>query len=117
MAALLCPAAKKEPVHLETTAPAPEPHDDLPVSRPRVIRELVIGGSAILVGLLVAPLLTFMMGHMSLGPYAHGGAARLLADYFTGLGRAAPVFWAVALGPYVMTLLVRLIYFVARSRN
>jgi hypothetical protein len=114
MAALLCPAAKKEPVHLETTAPEP---DDLPVSRPRVIRELVIGGSAILVGLLVAPLLIFMMGHASLGPYAHGGAARLLADYFTGLGRAAPVFWALALGPYVMTLLVRLIYFVARRRN
>lgn len=99
---------------METTAPEP---DELPVSRRRLIRELVIGGSAILVGLLVAPLLIYMMGHASLGAYAHGGAARLFADYFTGLGHGAPVFWAVALGPYVMFLLVRLIYSAARRRT
>jgi hypothetical protein len=114
MAALLCPAAREEPLHLETTATEP---DDLPVSRPRLIRELVIGGSALLVGLVLAPLLIFAMGHATLGPYAHGGAARLLADYFASLSHGAPVFWAVALGPYVMTLLVRLIYFMARRRN
>jgi hypothetical protein len=114
MAAVLCPVVTKEPVHLESTAPEP---DDLDVRRPRIIRELLIGGGAILVGLLVAPLLIFMLGHASLGPYAHGGAARLLADYFAGLGRGAPVFWALALGPYVMTLLVRLLYFVARGRT
>ena len=99
---------------METTAPEP---DDLPVRGPRVIRELVIGGSAILVGLVVAPLLIFMMGRSFLGAYAHGGAATLFADYFTGLGHAAPVYWAVALGPYVMTLLVRLLYFLARHRT
>src|ERR1700694_3632723 len=114
MAALLCPAATKEPLHVETTA---SEEDDLPVNRPRVIRELVIGGSAILVGLLVAPLLIFLVGHSTLGPYAHGGLGRLLADYFAGLGRGAPVFWAIALGPYVMTLLVRLVYFLVRRGN
>jgi hypothetical protein len=40
----------------------------------------------------------------------------LLADYFAGLGHGAPVFWVVALGPYVMTLLVRLVYFLVRRR-
>jgi hypothetical protein len=113
MAALLCPAASKEPVHLESTA---SEEDDLRVSRPRVIRELLIGGSAILVGLIVAPLVIYMMGRAALGPYAHGGAGRLLADYFAGLGHGAPVFWMVALGPYVMTLLVRLVYFLVRRR-
>lgn len=98
---------------METAASEP---DDLPISRARIIRELVIGASAILVGLLGAPLLIFMMGHATLGAYAHGGAARLLADYFAGLGRGAPVFWALALGPYLMTLLVRLLYSVARGR-
>jgi len=114
MAALLCPAASKEPVHLENTA---SEEDDLPVSRPRLIRELVIGGSAILVGLLIAPLLIFLMGRSTLGPYAHGGAGRFLADYFAGLARGAPVFWAVALGPYVMTVVVRLVYHLVRRRN
>ena len=98
---------------MESTAPEP---DDLPASRSRALRELVIGGSAILVGLLVAPLAIFMVGHQTLGPYAHGSAGRLLADYYTGLGHGAPAFWAIALGPYVMTLLVRLLYFLARRR-
>jgi hypothetical protein len=111
MAGLLCPAARKEPLHVESIAPE---EDDLPLIRPRLIREVLIGGSAILVGLLIAPLLIFLMGHATLGPYAHGGLGRLLADYFAGLGRGAPVFWAIALGPYVMTLLVRLVYFLVR---
>jgi hypothetical protein len=92
---------------LETTA---SEDDDLPVRRRRVSRELLIGGSAMLVGLVVAPLLIFTVGHSTLGPYGHGGAGKLLADYFAGLGHGAPVFWAIALGPYVMTLLVRLVY-------
>jgi hypothetical protein len=100
---------------LETAAPQPD--DDLPVSRSRALRELVIGGSAIVVGLLIAPLAIFMVGHQTLGPYPHGGAGRLLADYYAGLGRGAPVFWAIALGPYVMTLLVRLLYHLARRRS
>jgi hypothetical protein len=99
---------------LETTA---SEEDDLPVGRPHVIRELLIGGGALLVGLLGAPLLIFLVGRSALGGYAHGGAGRLLADFFTGLGHGAPVFWVVALGPYVMTLLVRLVYFLVRGRN
>jgi hypothetical protein len=113
MAALLCPAASKEPVHLESTA---SEEDEPRVSRPGVIRELLIGGSAILVGLIVAPLLIYTMGRSALGPYTHGGAGRLLADYIVGLVHGAPVFWVVALGPYVMTLLVRLVYFLVRRR-
>ena len=98
---------------METTA---SEEDDPRVRRARVIRELLILGSAILVGLIVAPLLIYMMGRSALGPYAHGGAGRLLADYMVGLGHGAPVFWVVALGPYVMTLLVRLAYFLVRRR-
>lgn len=99
---------------MQTTASA---EGDLPVRRPRLLRELIIGGSALLVGLLIAPLLIFMMGHATLGPYAHGGAGRFLADYFAGVAHGAPVFWAVALGPYVMTLVVRLVHFLLRRRN
>jgi len=98
---------------LESTASQPD-EEDLPVGWSRLVRELVIGGSALLVGLIVAPLLIFLMGRSTLGPYAHGGPGRLLADYFTGLAHGAPVFWAIALGPYVMTLLVRLVYFLSR---
>jgi hypothetical protein len=113
MAALLCPAATKEPLQVETATE----DDDLPVNRPRLIRELLVGGSALLVGLLVAPLLIYLLGHSSLGPYAHGGLGRLLADYFAGLARGAPVFWAIAVGPYVMTVVVRVVYGVIRRRD
>ena len=34
--------------------------------------------------------------------YSHGGAGQLLADFMNGLRHGSPVFWAVALGPYVM---------------
>jgi hypothetical protein len=81
------------------------------------MRELVIAAAALLAGLLPAPLLISLVGHSVLGPYARGGAGRLLADYFAGLAHGDLAFWAVALGPYVMTLLVRLLYVLARRRS
>jgi hypothetical protein len=48
-----------------------------------------------------------------LGPYTHGqnlhaGPLALLQDYYLGLLHGSAVFWAVALGPAALLLLVRL---------
>ncbi|HEY5102451.1 MAG TPA: hypothetical protein VII70_06680 [Steroidobacteraceae bacterium] len=89
----------------------------LPDNLRRVIRELIIAAAALLAGLLAVPLLIYLVGHSILGPYAHGGPGRLLGDFFAGLAHGDLAFWSVALGPYVMTLLVRLLYFLARRRS
>jgi hypothetical protein len=116
MAALLCPAAAQEPFHLESTAPDSDLTDsDPPVARLRLVRESVILGVALFLGFLVAPFFIWTVGHYILGPYNPGGPGRLLADYMTGLAHGSPIFWAVALGPYLLTLVVRSLYFLARG--
>jgi hypothetical protein len=80
----------------------------------RVRRELIYFGIALLVGLLVIPLLTWVIGSRVLGPYVrgtevHNNAFALLSDFFAGLAHGYVVFWAVALGPVVFLLLIRII--------
>ena len=81
------------------------------LSRPR--RELLGLALALLVGLLLMPLLIWLAGNRVLGPYTHGqnlhaGPFALLQDFFIGLLHGSAVFWAVALGPAVFILLLRL---------
>ncbi len=76
-------------------------------------RELTYFGLALLVGLLVIPLLTWLVGSRVLGPYSrgaevHNNALALLSDFFAGLVHGYLVFWVVALGPAVFMILIRL---------
>ncbi|HXW75622.1 MAG TPA: hypothetical protein VEK10_12490 [Steroidobacteraceae bacterium] len=80
---------------------------------PRLRRELLIYGVALLCGLLGMPLLIWFAGNRVLGPYTHGqnlhaGPFALLGDYMLGLAHGSAVFWVVALGPAVLLLLLRL---------
>ncbi len=66
-----------------------------------------------MVGLLVVPLLTWVVGSRILGPYSRGSEVHnsplaLLADFFAGLAHGYLVFWTVALGPVVLLALIRL---------
>lgn len=77
-------------------------------------------GAALLFGLIGVPLLIWVGGNRVLGPYVHGqnlhaGALALLQDFFLGLLHGSAVFWAVALGPAALLLLVRL--FIALVRR
>ncbi len=86
---------------------------------PRPQRELVIFGLALLCGLIGMPFLIWFAGSRVLGPYTHGqnahaGPFALVADFFLGLVHGSGVFWAVALGPAALLLLIRL--FVALMR-
>jgi hypothetical protein len=77
-------------------------------------REMALFGGAVALGLLVIPLLIWIVGHRTLGPYTHGddphgmGPLALYGDYFAGLAHGWLGYWAVALGPAVLLLLGRL---------
>jgi hypothetical protein len=80
---------------------------------PWVRRELIIYGSALLLGLVGVPLLIWVGGNRVLGPYTHGqnlhaGPLALLQDFYLGLLHGSAVFWVVALGPAALLLLLRL---------
>jgi hypothetical protein len=75
-------------------------------------RELLIFGSALLIGLIGVPLAIWFVGNRILGPYTHGtnthaGPMALLGDFFVGLSQGASSCWAVALGPAFIILFVR----------
>jgi hypothetical protein len=80
----------------------------------RTRREMVLFGGALALGLLVIPLLIWIVGHRSLGPYSRGddphglGPLALYGDYFAGLARGWLGYWVVALGPAALLLLARL---------
>lgn len=86
---------------------------------PRVRRELVIFGVALLVGFLGMPFLIWYAGNRFLGAYAHGpnvhaGPLALFSDFFAGLVHGSGVFWVVALGPAALVLLLRLFVLLVR---
>jgi len=75
---------------------------------------MALYGGALALGLLVIPLLIWLIGHRVLGPYTRGddprgmGPLALYGDYFSGLAHGWLGYWTVALGPAVLLLLVRL---------
>jgi hypothetical protein len=80
---------------------------------PHLRRELIVYGVALLFGLVAMPLLIWVGGNRVLGPYMHGqnnhaGPLALLEDFFLGLLHGSTLFWAVALGPALLLVLVRL---------
>jgi hypothetical protein len=74
----------------------------------RAGRELALAGGSLAFGLLVVPVLIWIVGRITLGPYEHGGPFALLLDFLVGLGHGSPGFWIAALGPFLLLTLVRL---------
>lgn len=80
----------------------------------RTGREVALFGGALVLGLLVIPLLIWIIGRHTLGPYTRGddphglGPLALYADYFYGLAHGWLGYWTVALGPAVLIILGRL---------
>jgi hypothetical protein len=73
---------------------------------------LIIFGTAVLLGLVVVPLLIWVVGNRILGPYTHGsnlhaGPMALLGDYYEGLSNGWLSYWIVALGPLVIIVVAR----------
>jgi hypothetical protein len=102
--------------------PLPPSPDDTdaplgPLGRLRALsgtqRSLILYALALLFGVLIVPLLIWLVGNRVLGPYTQGpnlraGPLALLQDFFVGLAHGSAVFWAVALGPVAILLLLQL---------
>jgi hypothetical protein len=102
--------------------PSPLPPDDSDAPRgalarlralSRTQRALILYALALLFGVLIVPLLIWVVGNRVLGPYTQSqntraGPFALLVDFFVGLAHGSAVFWAVALGPLAILLLLRL---------
>jgi hypothetical protein len=66
----------------------------------------------LLLGLVVVPLLIWVVGNRILGPYTHGnnlhaGPMPLLGDFYEGLSKGWLSYWIVAMGPLVIIVVAR----------
>ncbi len=107
----------------QSAAHEPDTPTPGPTGGARARRELIFLGIALACGLILMPFLIWLVGNRVLGPYIHGqdatagtGPLRLLADYFAGLAQGSVIFWCVAIGPYVLLLLARLLYAFLRAK-
>jgi hypothetical protein len=80
-------------------------------------RELMILVILLAFGLFIVPLLIWVVGRGVLGPFADGGPFELLVDFFNGLRTGSLVYWAVALGPYLMVMVLRGLWHFARAAD
>jgi hypothetical protein len=88
----------------------------------RTSRELIIFGSALVIGLIGVPLAIWFVGNRILGPYTHGtnthaGPMALLGDFFVGLAHGSISYWVVALGPAFIILFARVAWALIRPRR
>jgi hypothetical protein len=81
--------------------------DSLLQRNPRLRRELLIFAWALGAGLIVMPMLIYVVGLLTLGPYASGGWWTLLVDVYKGLFRGWWAAWGVVLGPLALICLIR----------
>ncbi len=72
-----------------------------------VWRELLTALACLALGVLAIPCLIFAVGRGALGPYAHGSILSLWHDFLIGLARGSQAFWFIAIGPYLLLLLLR----------
>jgi len=73
---------------------------------------LILFAGAVILGLVVVPLLIWVVGNRILGPYTHGnnlhaGPMALLGDFYEGLSKGWLSYWIVAVGPLVIIVFVR----------
>lgn len=78
-------------------------------------RELIVLAAALLFGLVAAPLLVWLAGSRTLGPYAGGGVGSFLAAFYRSLASGSFAYWMVAVGPYLIVLVVRALVGIGRG--
>ena len=76
------------------------------LSRPKF--EALTLAIALLVGLVIMPVLIFIVGSYALKSYAHGGLFALFVDFCKGLVDLRPSCCIVLIGPFVFLSLFRI---------
>lgn len=82
-----------------------------------LLRELLLAALCLILGLVVMPCLIFAVGRASLGPYEHGGVFALWRDFLIGLSHGSEAFWFVALAPYLLLCVLRLLLRLLHNRR
>jgi hypothetical protein len=72
-------------------------------------RHLAWLAAALLFAAVALPFLVYLTGEFTLGPYARGGAARFMGDFYADLGRLRPVAWTLLLGPVALVIFWRIL--------
>ena len=77
-------------------------------------RELWALGVCLSLGLVLMPILIWLVGSWKLGPYSNGGLLALWRDFFAALIKGSLAYWLVAAGPYAALWLLRAARFALR---
>jgi hypothetical protein len=81
-------------------------------------KELVLLGSLLAFGLFVLPLVVYLVGIEIVGPYeGEGGAFGLLGSILAAVARGSWSAWVLALSPYIIVQLARIVVRVVRRRE
>jgi len=79
-------------------------------TKPKLGLELALALALLLVGVLALPAIIFTIGSKLFGAYSNAGKLSLFYSNFAkDLGSLGIAAWAIALGPWVLITLVRLI--------
>ncbi len=81
---------------------------------PRLRRELFIFGWTLATGLFVVPTLVYVIGLLTLGPYASGGWGALFLNLYKGLFQGWWAAWGIVLGPLLLVYFLRSVLFLYR---
>lgn len=81
---------------------------------PRLRRELYLLGSLLAVGFILMPTLVYIVGVLTLGPYASGGWVALFVDLYKALFRGSWPAWGIVLGPLALVVFIRTTRFLYR---
>jgi len=92
----------------ETASVPAGPTAGPPLPSRAALRELTILGLSLLLGVIVMPCVIFAIGRTKLGPYENGGLFALWRDFLLGLAHGSETFWFVAIAPYLLVSVVRL---------
>ncbi len=98
----------------DATTPA-APRESFLQKHPRLRRELFILGVALGTGLFLMPTLVYIVGLLTLGPYASGGWVALFGDLYRGLFHGWWAAWSVVLGPLALVCFGRVTRFLYRQ--
>jgi hypothetical protein len=95
-------------------ASAASPNESFLRRHPRLRRELLILAWSLGAGLILMPVLVYIVGLLTLGPYASGGWGALLVDVYKGLFRGWWAAWTLVLGPLALVYFIRGTHFLYR---
>ena len=76
----------------------------------RIIRESIMLAAFLVFGLFLLPVLIYLAGEQTLGPYRQdGGLGVFLKDFYGYLPSGKPWPWLLVTGPYLIFITVRIL--------